>query len=127
MIPSVPARICYSYFKLAGSFKVSMPHENGSKIQGNSIHLSSVCIVIVTFLAKHRCDNVQNIRFIISDCYSCLDFETFLPLLLWFSLEALPLFGNYFFLLWNEKHTTYILLNFLRMATYGLLIRCQWS
>ena len=45
MIPSVPARICYSYSKLAGSFKVSMPHENGSKIQGNSIHLSSVCIV----------------------------------------------------------------------------------
>ena len=42
MIPSVPARICYAYIKLAGSFKVSMPHENGSKIQGNSIQLSPV-------------------------------------------------------------------------------------
>ena len=50
MIPSVPARICYSYFKLAGSFKVSMPHENGSKIQGNSIHLSSVWPITMEYL-----------------------------------------------------------------------------
>ena len=62
MIPSVPARICYSYFKLAGSFKVSMAHENGSKIQENSIKVPLQChsynceISVITFRKEgHSC------------------------------------------------------------------------
>ena len=51
MIPSVPARICYSYFKLAGSFKVSMAHENGSKIQENSIEFPLQCLGFETILS----------------------------------------------------------------------------
>ena len=54
-------------------------------------------------------------------------FWWFLASLFWFSLEAFPLFGNYFFSSFNWKYTTYLLLNLLKIATYRPLIRCQWS
>ena len=55
MIPSVPARICYSYFQLAGSFKVSMAHENGSKIQENSIKFPLQCTLFPYYF--HEIEN----------------------------------------------------------------------